>query len=171
MQKGFDLLISAVASLYPKYPEWQLVIVGEGPERPALERQAARLGLANVVHFPGWVSQPYDYYHTAGVFVLSSRFEGFPNALLEAMAAGCAVVATDCPSGPKSIVSHGVNGLLVPSGDPQALALALGRLLADEGERARFGLAARGVLDRFAPGEVLPQWSRLFMSLQPTSGP
>jgi glycosyltransferase involved in cell wall biosynthesis len=159
--KGFDLLVEAFARVAAAHPEWRLVVYGEGPERAALEAQVARLGLAGRVSLPGRVSDPSARLATAHAFVLSSRHEGFPNALLEAMACGLPAVAFDCPSGPADIVTHGRDGLLVPRGDVAALAAALDRLMGSAEERARMGRNARDVTLRYAPDRVLGLWSEL----------
>jgi glycosyltransferase involved in cell wall biosynthesis len=110
---------------------------------------------------PGIVDEPAGWMYRAGLFVLPSRFEGFPNALLEAMACGCAVVSADCPSGPAEIIRHGENGLLVPREDVDALAAAMGRLMDDEGLRSSLGRKAVEVRSRFAQKAVMAQWDDL----------
>jgi glycosyltransferase involved in cell wall biosynthesis len=157
-QKGFDLLVGAFARVAPGFPDWRLLILGEGPERARLESLAARPGLAERVRLPGVSADPAPAYRRASLFALPSRFEGFPNALVEAMACGLPVVAADCPSGPAEIVRHGVDGLLVPAGDEAALAAALARLMADPGARRALGDAARGVTERFSLERVLGLW-------------
>src|SRR5690606_3578792 len=103
-EKGFDLLIRAVALLRRQHPGCSLTILGDGPEREPLEGLAEELGVAEAVSFGGQVRDPAAHLVRGDIFVLPSRFEGFPNALLEAMACGLAVVAADCPSGPRQLV-------------------------------------------------------------------
>ena len=160
-QKGFDLLIEAFARVAPRFPDWDLRIVGDGPERPSLLDLARRAGLESRIGFPGRVGPIGDELARAGVFVLSSRFEGFPNALAEAMAHGLAVISSDCPSGPRDLVRDGVDGLLVPPEDADALAQALAALLSDPARRA--GLAARAVevVARFSEDAVVDRWCTL----------
>lgn len=139
-EKGFDLLIRAMAEVRAAA---RLVLVGEGPEKEALRALAARLGLSTRVAFAGFLSNPYPVLASASVFVLPSRYEGFPNALVEAMSLGVACVASRCPTGPEEIVTDGMDGLLVPVEDPLALAAAVNRLLEDGAMRERLGGAAR----------------------------
>ena len=161
-QKGFDLLIAAFAQSMPA--EWSLTIAGEGPERPALEALAARLGVADRVRLPGLVADLGPIYATAGLFVLSSRFEGFPNALGEAMAAGTPCVAADCPTGPAEIIRDGVDGVLVPAGGVEPLATAMARLAGDGALRTALGREAGAVCLRFAPERIAETWSALLHS-------
>jgi glycosyltransferase involved in cell wall biosynthesis len=157
-QKGFDLLIEAFAAVAPRHPEWSLVIVGQGPEEPRLRRLAGGLLGQGAVVFQGVVSDPERYYRAAGLFVLPSRFEGFPNALLEAMACGCAVIAADCPAGPGEIVRHGIDGSLVPSEDLTALTTEMDRLMGDAMARRRLGARAGEVSERFDIEKILNLW-------------
>lgn len=140
-QKGYDLLIDAMAA---QTGGARLVILGEGPDRAALQAQAGRLGLADRVHMPGFVQDAGPYLAHADLFVLSSRWEGFGHVIVEAMAAGLPVIATDCPYGPADIVRHDETGLLVPADDAAALASAIGELLADR--RRAIGLARAAIV-------------------------
>jgi glycosyltransferase involved in cell wall biosynthesis len=127
-QKGFEDLIRAFGRLRGERPV-RLVVLGEGPERSNLQRLVEELGLAEDVSLPGFCADPFPAMRKAAVFVLPSKWEGFPNALVEAMSAGAAVVATDCPSGPMEILAGGQFGRLTPVGDPEALASAIGETL------------------------------------------
>ena len=160
-QKGIDVLIRALAQTTGPAQAWPLTLVGDGPERDALERQVQQTGLQERAHFLGFRSDPQTFLLQAAVFVLPSRFEGMPNALLEAMAAGLAVVVTDASPGPLEVVEHGVNGWVVPSDDPFALAEALDRLGADPELRARLGAAARRTLRQSDWPVVGPIWESL----------
>jgi glycosyltransferase involved in cell wall biosynthesis len=123
-QKDFALLIEAFAAAR-KSRSVRLVILGDGPLRNDLEQLAVRLGVPNDVSLPGFCANPYPSMAAAAVFVLSSRWEGSPGALIEAMFCGTPVVATDCPSGPRQILDDGRYGRLVPVGDAQAMTAAL----------------------------------------------
>jgi glycosyltransferase involved in cell wall biosynthesis len=118
-------------------------VVGDGPERSSLEELAEQLGVADRVSFLGFHSDPFCHLDVAAVFVLPSRFEGMPNALLEAMSLGLAVIVTDASPGPLEVVEHGVSGLVVPSDNPAALAAALFQLAGDPDLRCRLGAAAK----------------------------
>ncbi len=160
-QKGFDLLLRAFARCGLDRAGVRLTILGEGPERPRLRALATELGLADRVEMPGVVPDPERWMAQATVFVLPSRYEGFPNALLEAMAMGCPVIAADCDSGPREIVRHGENGWLVPAEDVEALARAMRQLFRDETLRARLGGAAVTVRQRYAKEAIVTRWERL----------
>ena len=157
-QKGFDLLLKGFSIAVRDLREWQLVLLGEGEERSALERLAERLGLAGKVFFPGRVQTPYAIMRQADLFVLSSRYEGFPNALLEAMACALPVISFDCPSGPAEIIRDSIDGLLVPAEDVEALASTMMRLMGDPVQRARLGAQAVHITDRFSMEKVMALW-------------
>jgi glycosyltransferase involved in cell wall biosynthesis len=123
-QKDFGTLIAAFAEVRARRPA-RLVILGEGPERPRLEAAVADLGLARDALLPGWVANPYPWMVHAGAYVLSSRWEGLPSVLIEALYCGVPVVATDCLSGPREILEDGKHGALVPVGDVDAIAAAI----------------------------------------------
>jgi glycosyltransferase involved in cell wall biosynthesis len=132
-QKDFATLLRSFRLLLDGQTAATLLIVGEGPERAALERLARELQIDEHVQLPGWISNPFPLYRLADLLVLSSRYEGMPNVVLEALAFGLPVVATDCPSGPREILVDARLGSLVPVGDARAmckamqLALAAGR--------------------------------------------
>ena len=123
-QKDYSTLIRAFALVRREQPA-RLVILGDGEERPNLEALVCELGLGEDVALPGFVDNPYKYMRRAAVFVLSSKWEGLPTVLIEALACGCPVVSTDCPSGPAEILEWGKWGPLVPVGDADALAKAI----------------------------------------------
>ncbi|PTY06632.1 glycosyltransferase family 4 protein [Opitutaceae bacterium EW11] len=137
VQKGFDVLIEAFAQVASRRPEWTLEVAGEGPFRSTLRAQIDRLGLGSRVRLLGQIAEMAERYGGAEVFVLASRHEAYPMALCEAMSAGCPVIATDCPTGPREILGNPPAGLLVPSERPDLLAQALDRLVADTAIRER----------------------------------
>jgi glycosyltransferase involved in cell wall biosynthesis len=160
-QKGFDLLLPAFAGVAKRFPEWRLVILGEGPERSKLEGMRDNYGLQGRVTFPGTLPVTERLLERARVFVLSSRYEGFPNALLEAMAAGLAVISFDCPTGPRELIENGKNGVLVPPDQVVSLEASLLELVSDPLKRQRLGDHARGVRDLYSVDEVGKQWMRV----------
>jgi len=162
-QKGFDTLIRAFARSRARHA-FDLLIAGEGGERAALERLVARQDLDGRVHLPGFSDDPLALHRGCAFFVLSSRYEGFPNVLLEAMACGKAVVTTAFPAGADEIVTHGADGLVVPVDDPPALAAALDALAGDEALRHALGTAGRASVRRFDPDAVAALWDRLVLS-------
>ncbi len=148
-QKGFDTLIQAFAAMQGNEKK-HLIILGEGKLRAALEAQVASLGLTGRVHLPGFVKNVYSVLARAKVFALSSRYEGLPNALLEALACGCHAVSTDCPTGPSEILRSNADGHLVPVDDVQALSQALSEALSEPGRKD-----ASTILDRFHPDRIV----------------
>jgi glycosyltransferase involved in cell wall biosynthesis len=126
-QKKLDDLIWAFSMIQDE--STRLALVGDGPRREQLEEYCRSLGIEDRVEFFGYVENPYKYMGSASVFVLSSGWEGFGNVLVEAMACGCPVVSTDCPTGPSEILSNGEYGQLVPVGEPGALAEAISEVL------------------------------------------
>lgn len=159
--KGFDILLEAFALLKARYPQWRLVVLGEGEERERLEVLREAFGLDECVSFPGRVKDPYSFLTEASLFVMPSRTEGFPLALCEALACGLPAVCTDCAGGVRDIIQDTVNGVLVPKEDAHALARALERLMADEDERRRLAARAPEVVERFSLSKVMEAWERL----------
>ncbi len=148
-QKGLDTLIRAFATL-PDRNKRTLVILGEGPLRPELECLIASLDLTGRVTLPGFVGNVYSVLARSKVFVLSSRYEGLPNALLEALASGCHVVSTDCPTGPAEILRSPADGRLVPVDDTTALAQAMAEAMKEPNRKD-----GRQILARFAPDRIV----------------
>lgn len=160
-EKGYDLLLTAFRTLVVRQPKCMLTIWGEGPCRRALEELRENYGLTQHVRFPGQTPDSFSALRTADIFVSSSRFEGFPNALCEAMACGVAVIAVDCPSGPRHIVRHGIDGILVPPNEVAALAAALESLAVDPGLRQRLGQRGTEITRRFNAERIFSTWENL----------
>lgn len=160
-QKGFDLLIDAFAEIAPHHPDWFLDIWGSGPDGAVLENRISELALTDRISLRGTSDRPGGWLEETSLFVLSSRYEGFPNVLGEALSAGLPVIATDCDFGPSDMVTHGENGWLVPPESKSALAEALDRLMSDETLRGTLAEAAPVAAARFAPDGVMKQWDRL----------
>jgi len=163
-QKGFDLLLDAFCRSGLVRAGWRLIVLGEGPERPALQQQATALGIADVVGFPGFV-EVGQWLRRADIFVMSSRYEGFPNALMEAMQMHRACISFDCPSGPRDLIENDRDGLLVAPQDVAALSEALQRLAADPALRSRLGAEASKIGERFSAASVYAKWLDLIDSV------
>lgn len=162
-QKGFDALLRAFARVAERRPDWSLTIFGDGPARVELTALAAELGIADRVAMPGQAHDVQERLRRASLFVLSSRFEGFPNALIEAMAAGTAVVATRCPSGPSEILRDCAPAILVPVDDVAAMATAIEAMLDDRERRLACGRAARVAAQRFAAPAIVDVWESVLV--------
>ena len=156
-QKDFPTLIRAFALVRKERPA-RLMILGEGEERPNLEALVRELGLEGEVALPGFVENPYKYMKRAAVFVLSSRWEGLPNALIEALAVGTPVVATDCPGGSKEILEGGKWGRLVPVGDVEALADAIVDILSNS---ELHGETTEQILQRFDLDYIITKYLKV----------
>lgn len=171
-QKGFDLLLRAftAARADPAVPGMSLTILGEGPERPRLERLATELGLAGVVRLPGMTPSPYTVMARAKLFVLSSRWEGFPNSVVEAMALGVPPVAYRCPGGAGEIIEHGRSGLLCAPESVTDLAAALARLAGDDDLRTDLAAGAVARALTFDAPAMSAQYLELFQSLSQPGG-
>lgn len=156
-QKGHDVLLRAFAAVAREHPGWTLTIVGEGPERQALAELAIELGIAERVDLMGSVPEPGEVLVTSDFFVMASRYEGFPNALLEAMACGLPVISTDSV-GAQEIVTDGHDGLLTPVEDEAALAQAMRRLIEDPELRQRLGRNGAEVSERYSLDRIVERW-------------
>ncbi|MFC5832736.1 glycosyltransferase family 4 protein [Nonomuraea insulae] len=164
-QKGFDLLIQAFAQVAPEHPEWRLRIFGTGSRKGQLTGLVEQYGLGDQVSLPGRTDRLERELTAASVFALSSRFEGLPMVMIEAMTHALPVVAFDCPTGPKDVLTDGVDGVLVPPRDVDALAAALNRVIADRDLRVRMGQAAVKTSRAYGPEQVMPLWEDLFSEL------
>jgi len=159
--KGFDRLVPAFAAVSARHPDWSLRIYGTGGERALLEGLVHRHGLERCVQLMGFAGHLDEELAEASVFVLSSRNEGFPMVLLEAMAVGVPVVSFDCRNGPADLVTDGVDGLLVPQGDVVGLAEAMCRLIEEPGWRREMGQAALATAATYTPHRMADRWEQL----------
>src|SRR5437867_5888143 len=162
--KGFDLLIRAAARLFRNERPIRLIILGDGEEREPLRALARELGIEHLVTLPGYEPSPWRLMSRAVALVAPSRQEGFSNVIVEAMACGVPVVATDC-HGPREIVNTGVNGTVVPGGDEEALARGHEELLREPERRARYREAALRRAQEFAVARVSDRYMSLFRDL------
>lgn len=161
-EKGFDRLIDAFVTIAPQFPDWTLRIVGDGSCRCELEQQASATAVHDRIEFVGWLQPIWPAYATADLFALTSRYEGFPSALLEAMASGLAVISVDCESGPRAIIRDGVNGLLVR--DEQASVVeGLRKVMSDNALRVRLGATAKQVRDQFGWGAMVDAYEQVLL--------
>jgi glycosyltransferase involved in cell wall biosynthesis len=155
--KGLDILMRAFACVHQVLPDSRLLLIGDGNERANLEILRDTLGTQHAITFSGSMNEVEAVLASSGLYVLSSRSEAFGNALLEAMAAGLPVIATDC-AGPLSMIQNGDNGLIVPREDVPALASAMEKVLTDCTLRERLALRAFETASQYYPAQVLPQW-------------
>ncbi len=164
-EKGFDLLLRAFSATSGKHPDWRLVVLGEGQERLPLERLARDLGVADRILIPGFSKTPHVVMGQAELFVLSSRYEGMPGALLEAMACGCPCISFNCRAGPAELIEHGTNGWLVPAEDVAALTAAMERLMDNQSQRERLGGAARNTATAYSVDATLRRWEETLTTI------
>ncbi|MER5478033.1 glycosyltransferase family 4 protein [Streptomyces sp. NPDC002734] len=165
-EKGVDMLLDTWAEVAPRHPGWRLRIHGAGPDEEALRRQCSELGLDGSVEWAGLTEDVAGALRRSSVFVLSSRGEGFPLALLEAMSCAVPCVAFDCAPGVREIVRDEEDGLLARPGNVPELARHLDRLLSDAALRDRMGERARENVRRFSPESITDRWERLFDLLE-----
>lgn len=159
-RKGHDVLLRAMPAVRAAHPGVTLTVLGEGEERQRLEALRDELGLRDVVHLAGFEANPYRVMARADLFVSPSRYEGFANVIVEALALGTPVVATDCPSSNREVIEEGINGFLAPVDDPAGLATTLDRALRGRADLDRAAIARR-CEDRFALQRILPQYEAL----------
>jgi len=162
-QKGFDLLLQAFARVAADFPDWRIAIAGEGPERQGLARLHDKLGLAGRVDLLGHVQDIEAWMDRASLVVQPSRFEGFPNVVLESMGMGAAVISADCPAGPSELIVDGVNGRLVPVENVDALARVMAELMSQPLLRERLGHEALRVREHFGQAPIMAQWNSVLL--------
>ncbi len=163
--KNFASLIRAFSIVVKRFPEWSLDIFGEGNERRDLVSLIESLNLSDSVHLAGNQPNIKEHLPDYSLFALSSRFEGFPLVLVEALSCGLPVVSYACPCGPRDIVRDGVEGFLVPPGDETLLVERICQLIEDESLRRKMGVAALERAKEFSLETVIPMWTSLFEEL------
>ncbi len=164
-QKGYDLLLRALAIIGDKMAGYQVEIYGEGEERAALEAQCQQMGLSERVHFCGYSTSIETVYASSAFYVMSSRFEGFPMVLLEAAASGLPIVSFDCPEGPAVMLREG-GGLLVPKENISALAEAILRMMTDSDLRRLCHEQSARIVAPYMPQKIATQWEQLIEELR-----
>lgn len=164
-RKGFDRLLQAWARLAPSHPDWRLRIFGDGPDRAELETLIDELGVRGSARLCGHAPRLLEELESASVFAMTSRSEGFPMVILEAMSLGIPVVAYDCPTGPSDIITDGLDGFVVPNGRTRLLAEALGALMSDGDKRRRFSDAALEKVAAYRIDAIGARWEALFDEL------
>lgn len=161
--KNHEMQLRAFAALRDKYPEYELVIYGDGELRSYIEETAEELGIGDRVFLPGVVPDVAARIERASLFLLTSYSEGVSNALIEALALGLPVIATDVPSGgTEELMTNGRNGLVIPAGDLEALTKAMDRLLGDEKYADMLGREAARIQEKLSPERVNPLWKAYF---------
>jgi glycosyltransferase involved in cell wall biosynthesis len=170
--KNYSVLIEAFAQLAPAFPDWDLVVVGEGEDRGWLESLVAERGLERRVTLPGVSTSIAKWYASAQLFCLPSLWEGFPNALAEAFAHGLPAVGFANCAGVRDLIVHGSNGLLADgNGDAASLTGALAALMSDSALRASMGLAAVDSVRQFNPQKIFSRWEQLFSEIAANEAP
>lgn len=167
-QKDFEILIDVFSKLTLKHPQWDLVILGEGPERQSLAARIQDAALGARIFIPGIAGNIGQWYARADLYVMSSRFEGFPNSLAEALAHGVPAISFDCDTGPRDIIRDGVDGLLVQAGSACDLQAALDRVMGDSHLRKEMAARAIDARTRFSIEKIAGMWEDLFSRLSDT---
>ncbi|UBU10229.1 glycosyltransferase family 4 protein [Nonomuraea gerenzanensis] len=164
-QKGFDMLIPAFAATAEEHPEWKLRIFGTGPSKERLQKRIDEVGAGGRIKLMGRSNRIHEELAKASVYALSSRIEGLPMAMIEAMGHALPIVAFDCPTGPADVLTPGKDGLLVPPRNVPALTEALSRVMGDRELRLRLGATAAETAFGYTPHVVMPLWEKLFTAL------
>ena len=165
-QKGYETLIDAFATVYKRHPEYQLILYGNGPDKDAYLERAEKLGIKERMQFPGYVKNVTEAVREDGVFVLSSVFEGIPNALIEAMSVGIPTVSADCsPGGADFLTNGGELGLLVPVGDSEKMADAICRVIEDQELSKKLSAKSICIKERLNPQKITSEWISIFATI------
>jgi len=162
--KQFDHLITAFSSIAQSHSQYDLIILGEGVERTALERQIEKLGFMDRIFLPGRAGNMGDWFANADMYVLTSKSEGFPNTLLEAMSHGLPCISYECPAGPAEIIQHGYNGILVPADNVTELSARIDGLISDVQLQHQLSSNALQIRERYGLDNVMKIWDQLIES-------
>lgn len=160
-EKGFDMLIDAFSYVAHEFPDWKLRILGKGPLRDSLQATINERGLQEQIELVGWVADPELYLDQGEIFVLPSRYEGFPNALLQAMSRGLACISFDCESGPADIAREELPVMLLPSKNVSELTHVLRAFMQDESSRKEMAIFSLQVTKRFSVSRYFESWNQL----------
>lgn len=164
-QKGFSLLITVFCRLAELFPDWELVILGDGPLRQQLTEQINCSDYAQRIFLPGSVGNVGQWYTHADIYVMSSLFEGFPNTLIEAMSYNLPVLSFDCDTGPKDIIHHNENGLLIKEGSIEGLFKGLQLLMSSKIKRTFFAQQAINVRQYYSQDNIMNKWQQMIDEL------
>lgn len=165
-QKNNKLLINAFERIHQEYQDYKLVFYGKGSLEGELKEHIKEKGLENKIIFKGYSTNLENEIYNAGVFVLSSDFEGMPNALMEAMASGLPCVSTDCPvGGPRELIKNNINGILIPVGDEEQLVVAIKKILDDKNFANQISKQALNIADSLDPKKISKIWEDFIREL------
>lgn len=170
VNKGFARSIRAFARIAHEFPDWQYVILGQGALRGELENLVSQLSMQDQIYLVGQAGNVGDWYTAADAYIMASLVEGFPNVLIEAMAHGLPVLSVDCLTGPREIIRHRENGMLVPQDDPEALREGLSELMSNGVLRRNLASAATEVSEHLSLAKIATEWEDLFASFAKGSG-
>ena len=165
-QKGFDYLIEAWALIAKKFPDWKIDIFGHGDLKDALNKMIANRKLENQMEIHNPTDRIYDEYMNSSLYVMSSRYEGLPLVLIEAMSCGLPCVSFNCPNGPSEIISNGEDGLIVPFGNISELAKSIEWMITHKEERERMSQNSREKVKYYLAENIMPQWVELFNKIK-----
>ena len=169
-QKGFDLLINAYANVRIKHPEYTLILFGEGSQKEKLVKLTEMLKIQEYVSFPGYIDNLPKALLNEGIFVLSSRFEGIPNALIEALAVGIPSIATDCsPGGPDYLTNHGTRGILIPTNDVESMTKAIEYLIENPAKRIELAMKGPEIRKELDVNIIRNKWIDAFNDMKKMS--
>ena len=165
-QKGFDMLIEIAKNILSEYPQWKWIVLGEGEDRAFLEEKIREYDLQEQVLLKGNVDNISKYYEKAGIFVMTSRFEGLPMTLLETKPFQLPLVSFQCKTGPKELIQNDLNGYLIEENNLSAMSVALKDLMKNREKRIYFSQNALIDIEKFELKLIIAQWNQLFKQLK-----